>query len=203
MDVSTRSTMRKLLTSGEGADFTIHCQGEALRVHKFVLQLRSDYFKTLFSSTSSDQYEENSSNELTLEDEVDLDSLKGLLQIMYTDAYDLKAIVQDSKNLKEWNAYHHKYFDRDIAILALADRFQVKGIEIQIIQHLFICDKDCIMVYEETNNPKVDIARLREDKAFVDGLAMLYQIAHRNGDSKADRNAERDFHNSSLRLEIG
>lgn len=48
--VSYRNAMAELLKSRADANFTIECKGQKIRVHRFVLAIRSDFFAGMFAS---------------------------------------------------------------------------------------------------------------------------------------------------------
>ena len=67
----------------ETSDFKIVCQGEELKCHKFVLRLRSDFFKKMFNR----EYKETNVGIMTTTD-FSSKTMKSFLKYLYTDSID-------------------------------------------------------------------------------------------------------------------
>jgi len=93
-------------------DFTIISEGQRMTCHKVVLAAQSEYFDALFGdlkrAESGNNYNENKSNEVTIDD-VGADTVKLLLEYFYT--------LKVKENLNR---------DEISELLIVADRFQMK-----------------------------------------------------------------------------
>ena len=74
----------------ETSDFKIICEGEELKSHKFILGLRSDFFKTMFNG----DMKEAKQGFLNIE-EFKLETMKSFHKYLYTDSVDQSEIDVD------------------------------------------------------------------------------------------------------------
>ncbi|KAL9054692.1 MAG: hypothetical protein Q9162_003972 [Coniocarpon cinnabarinum] len=122
-DCSTLSILSRLRDSEViPPDYTIHCKGEAFQAHKFILKLRSDYFRAMLSPTTG--FIESGQDEINL-DHASPRALSAVLDILYSDDYECKPDFE----------YH-------IQISDLASYLQIKQVDNVIARK--ICSGDPI-----------------------------------------------------------
>ena len=115
------------------ADFKVHCQNETIHVHKLIVTTRSDYFKTLCNSP----FKESQNGEVFIDD-VPPPLLRVILRAMYSGDYDM---LEDQ--LVEQVLKHES------AMLNLAKRFFVPGLDVVCVSHLESLDTQKISKTKE------------------------------------------------------
>ena len=126
-----------LFKDDELSDLKIVCEGKAFPAHKFILSIRSDVFKAMFSSEL--KFNHSTQNELKIED-TDADTMEKFLKFIYTDSI--------------------KVEDVDCQLLMLADKYNVKALInkcIDILQAKMNVENVLEIIYSAylTNNQQI------------------------------------------------
>ncbi|KAL9092384.1 MAG: hypothetical protein Q9159_000892 [Coniocarpon cinnabarinum] len=168
-------------------DDTARCHGEIRKVHKFVLQMRGQYFRAMFNHS---ELTENVKSELALDDsEISPDALDALLQVLYMDRYTLRVTTGD---MEPGDMFE---------VSSLGNRFLVKGIDDVVIWNLF----DSLELYhysvfelDEVWEEKRSLDaphrfHLRTDNDFLDRMADLLHNAVHSESTRAMNSLTRFF----------